>query len=84
VTITLRDAGNRALVVLLPITHSPPAADQVGVELPQRVKLHLGLDRDRSWVIVSECNIDGWPSPDRDAFVDNYGNRRVSVVTRNP
>lgn len=28
------------------------------------VKIHLGLDDDRSWVIVSECNIDSWPTPD--------------------
>ncbi|MBI3513936.1 MAG: hypothetical protein HY060_07735 [Proteobacteria bacterium] len=108
VTVALRKADDRALVVLLPITHSPPAIDQIGVEIPQRVKLHLGLDANRSWVIVSECNIDGWPSPDlrqlpgqpgrfhygqlpprlfrtiRDAFVDNYRARRVSVVTRRP
>lgn len=49
-------------VVLLPITHTPPAGDTVGVEIPPRVKQALGLDDERSWVIVSEHNIDEWPN----------------------
>ncbi|MBI5120575.1 MAG: hypothetical protein HZA67_06180 [Rhodospirillales bacterium] len=51
-------------VLLLPITHSPPKAGQGAVEIPLRVKQHLGLDEERSWVLVSECNIDIWPTPD--------------------
>ena len=50
--------------MLLPITHSAPAAGESAIEIPQKVKQHLGLDAERSWVVVSECNIDGWPSPD--------------------
>ncbi len=51
-------------VVILPITHAPPSPDLAAVEIPPRVKAHLGLDADRSWVIVAECNLDVWPSPD--------------------
>ncbi len=51
-------------VLLLPITHSEPLAGQTGVEIPFKVKQHLGLDDERSWVVVSECNIDIWPTPD--------------------
>ena len=51
-------------VVLLPITHTPPAGSAVGIEIPAKVADHLGLDHERSWVIVSECNVDTWPSPD--------------------
>jgi hypothetical protein len=58
-----QDDGGK-VVVLLPITHLPPAADTVAIEIPPRVKAHLGLDQERSWVIVSECNVDIWPSPD--------------------
>ena len=49
-------------VVLLPITHSPPADSSVGVEVPVRVKQALGMDHVPSWVIVSEHNVDEWPN----------------------
>ncbi|MCR6629219.1 MAG: type II toxin-antitoxin system PemK/MazF family toxin [Magnetospirillum sp.] len=49
-------------VVLLPITHTPPSGDTVGIEIPARVKLAIGLDDEPSWVIVSEHNIDEWPN----------------------
>ena len=49
-------------VVLLPITHSPPDAKTVGVEIPAKVKHTLGLDDAPSWVIVSEHNVDEWPN----------------------
>jgi hypothetical protein len=54
------------MAVFLPITHTAPnaASGEVGIEIPPRVKQHLGLDWERSWVIVSECNLDSWPSPD--------------------
>jgi hypothetical protein len=49
-------------VVLLPITHSPPDAGAVGIEIPAKVKQALSLDDAPSWVIVSEHNIDEWPN----------------------
>lgn len=49
-------------VVILPITHTPPRKDTVGVELPQKVRKSLGLDDAPSWVIVSEHNVDEWPN----------------------
>jgi len=64
VTVIFDDPDEGRMVMLLPITHSPPSQGEVGIEIPQQVKKHLGLDAERSWIIVSECNIDGWPSPD--------------------
>ena len=49
-------------VVLLPITHTPPAGDTEGIEVPMRVRQAIGLDETPSWVIVSEHNIDKWPN----------------------
>jgi hypothetical protein len=60
----IADTVDRMDVVLLPITRAPPKDDVPAVELPPKVKEHLGLDPDRSWVIVAECNVDVWPSPD--------------------
>ncbi len=52
-------------VLIAPITTQPPAPDVLAVEIPVAVRIHLGLDADRrSWVILSEANIDSWPTPD--------------------
>ena len=48
--------------MVLPITHSPPGADTVGVEIPTKVKHALGLDDAPGWVIVSEYKVDEWPN----------------------
>lgn len=53
---------NPSYVVLLPITHSPPTGDTVGIEIPAKVKKAIGLDDEPSWVIVSDYNIDEWPN----------------------
>jgi hypothetical protein len=49
-------------VVLLPITHTQPSGDTIGIEIPAKVKQAIGLDAVPSWVIVSEYNIDEWPN----------------------
>lgn len=49
-------------VVILPITHTPPSGDTVGIEIPSKVRQAIGLDDAPSWVIVSEHNVDEWPS----------------------
>ncbi len=49
-------------VVILPITHSPPDAETVAVEIPAAVGRALGLDDGRSWVVLSEHNVDEWPN----------------------
>lgn len=56
--------GGRVRVLVLPVTHSRPQPPDEGVELPQSTKARLGLDGDRSWVIVSEANDFTWPGPD--------------------
>jgi hypothetical protein len=49
-------------VVILPITHTPPDQETVGVAIPAKVCRALGLDDAPSWVIVSEHNVDEWPN----------------------
>lgn len=50
-------------VVLLPITHSSPRDGDVATEIPARVRSAIGLDAEPAWIIVSEHNVDEWPSP---------------------
>ena len=55
---------DRPRVVVLAVTHTSPQPPTEGVELPAPVKRRLGLDEERSWVIVSEANTFLWPGPD--------------------
>lgn len=59
-----RQADGETLVTVLPVTHRPPADATAGVEIPAAVKRHLGLDGERSWVIVSEGDQFVWPGYD--------------------
>jgi hypothetical protein len=59
-----KSEDERTIVVTLPITHSPPSTTTVAIEIPQETKRRLGLDDDRSWVIVDEANVFLWPGPD--------------------
>jgi mRNA-degrading endonuclease toxin of MazEF toxin-antitoxin module len=57
-------AGRRKRVVVVPITHSEPRDPKVAIEIPLAVKKHLGLDSERSWVILDEINEFAWPGFD--------------------
>ena len=65
------------VVVAQPITHRPPDDAHTAVEMPQAVKRHLGLDFERSWIVVNEANQFLWTGydlrkiPGRDEF--HYG-----------
>jgi len=54
----------RTEVVVAPITHREPSPPSLGVEVPHRVKEHLGLDWQKSWVIVTDLNAFVWPGYD--------------------
>jgi hypothetical protein len=56
-----RPADDTTVVVVLPITHAPAADPAAAVEIPAAVKRHLGLDDERSWIVVSEGNEFDWP-----------------------
>jgi len=48
-------------VLYLPISHSPPGADDVGLDLTADAKFAAGLDGARQWLLVSQGNRDTWP-----------------------
>lgn len=52
------------VVTVAPITHSPPLDPEAAIELPADTKRRLGLDDERSWVVVGEVNRFRWPGPD--------------------
>jgi hypothetical protein len=59
-----RETAGETVVIVLPITHSPPTDAAEAVEIPLPVKRHLGLDDERSWVMVAEGNEFLWPGYD--------------------
>ncbi len=64
VILVVRQEENRPIVRVLPITHSSPQDSDGALELPLPTKQRLGLDDERSWVILDEANDFQWPGPD--------------------
>jgi hypothetical protein len=60
----LAEIDGSIMAYVLPVTHTKPADMDAAVEIPPKVKRHLGLDDEPSWVIVSEWNQFTWPGPD--------------------
>jgi len=50
-------------VRVLPITHAP-TEEARSIAIPPRVKRHLRLDADASWIVLDEVNEFFWPSVD--------------------
>jgi hypothetical protein len=59
-----RQLDGETIVTVLPVTHTPPKDPAAGIEIPPAVKRHLGLDDERSWVVVSEGDQFVWPGSD--------------------
>jgi hypothetical protein len=51
-------------VAVVPITHVPHHDASVAMEIPGAVKRYLGLDGERSWVVLDEFNVFTWPGYD--------------------
>jgi len=64
IVLTAVDADGDTVVTVVPVTHAPPRDADTAVEIPLPTKLRLGLDAERSWIIVNEVNRFVWPGPD--------------------
>jgi hypothetical protein len=51
-------------VAVVPVTHTFPEPPDAAIAVPPETKRRLGLDGERSWIIVSEANDFFWPGPD--------------------
>jgi hypothetical protein len=63
----------RKQVAVVPITHAPLHDPNVAIEIPRRVKEHLGLDEERSWIVLDEFNVFTWPGFDLRPIKDRGG-----------
>ena len=64
VVVAVRREGDvRFRVRVLPITHAAHNTERA-VALPAKLKRHLGLDADASWIVLDEANEFIWPGVD--------------------
>ena len=64
IVLMIAAAQGEQWVTVLPVTHTPRADHEFSVEIPAATKRRLGLDDERSWVVLSEANRFLWPGPD--------------------
>jgi hypothetical protein len=57
-------ADDPVTVTVSPITHTAPRDPDLAIEIPPKVKRHLGLDEGRSWIVLDEFNEFSWPGFD--------------------
>lgn len=60
----VKEADGTTEVLVLAVTHTPPADATDAVALPQDIKRRLGLDDAPSWIVTTEANAFIWPGPD--------------------
>jgi len=64
VVVALRRSAGDLVVYVAPITHRRPEDSARAVKMPAKLKRHLGLDIEPSWIIADELNRFIWPGPD--------------------
>jgi mRNA-degrading endonuclease toxin of MazEF toxin-antitoxin module len=64
IVVIIKTATGASRVAVCPITTQAPAPDRAAVEVPQKVRAHLGLDAAHSWIICDEYNEFDWPGVD--------------------
>ncbi len=64
IVLAAKDHEGDMIVIVAPITHGAPSNAEDAIEIPTATRSRLGLDGERSWVVVSEVNRFVWPGPD--------------------
>ena len=64
IVMSVIDEDGERDVLVLPVTHTPPLDPLDAIEILSVTKSRLGLDFDRSWIVITEANEFVWPGPD--------------------
>lgn len=64
VVIARIEQSSGTCLLVAPISHTAPRGAGEAIEIPTNVKKQLGLDREKSWIILTELNRFLWPGPD--------------------
>lgn len=63
VLLQTKTEGDKQFVTVAPVTHTLSNPDRA-VAMPPKLKRHLKLDDDDSWIVLDELNRFVWPGPD--------------------
>lgn len=80
IVMAVTDDEGESQVLVLPITHTPPYNAADAVEIPRATKQRLGLDGERSWIVITEVNEFIWPGPDLRPFPGGEGSIGYGVL----
>ncbi|MFA5016972.1 MAG: growth inhibitor PemK [Methylobacter sp.] len=64
IILVVKNDNDSRTVTVAPITHTPPINQAVAIEIPPKVKKHLGLDGEQSWIVLDDFNEFLWPGYD--------------------
>ena len=64
ILLAVKNEDGGQIVTVLPITHGQPQNPDHAIEIPMATKRRLGLDEERSWIVLTESNRFIWPGPD--------------------
>ena len=64
VILVIHQDDGEEMVTVAPITHTKPRQPECAMEIPPRVKRHLNLDGERSWIMLDDFNEFIWPGYD--------------------
>ena len=64
IVLTVARQDGRVMVRVAPVTHRRPDDLSRAVEIPAAAKSRLGLDGQKSWIILDHANEFEWPGPD--------------------
>lgn len=59
-----RDELGATIVYALGISHMTPPEGRRALEVPPKLRRHLGLDARAQWIYTDEINVFVWPGPD--------------------
>jgi hypothetical protein len=62
--LSVKEVDGIVNVLVLAVTHTPPADPADAVAFPQDAKRRIGLDDAPSWIVTTEANAFIWPGPD--------------------
>ncbi|MEQ1863971.1 MAG: type II toxin-antitoxin system PemK/MazF family toxin [Micropepsaceae bacterium] len=83
IVLATRTVDGNLVVTVAPITHSEPTKRTPSIEIPAKIKEHLGLDTSRSWVILNETNEFHWPGYDLRPVPRRPGQFAYGVLPQN-
>ncbi len=64
IVLTILRDGERVIARVAPVTHRPPQDTDRALEIPPATKHRLGLDGERSWIMLDHFNEFVWPGPE--------------------